>query len=365
MINDNLVIDAVCHAFDVSPENRAHGVSAADARNLALKIHKNFHVPLESTSPGYMLEPDEFCTKWTAEALASVYFEESDVDMLAYHSVLVPSLYQRRGMSPWEVGVDLKKLAPERVILIGCVDPVAQTQEETFQQMEDLVADGAVAFKFFPTTGYFDREANRLASMPLEDPEWAYPIYEKTLELGIDHLAFHRSQPFIGEITHPEEMATPARAFPNVKFEMVHAGWALLEETALVLRSRPNIWANLEGSINFVVRQPRRFAMMIGTLLEAAGPDRLMFGSGCMLNHPQPIIDAFLDFEMPEDLIQGYGFMPLTPEIKFKILGGNMAALHGIDARKVLPKLAADNWTRRNDDQPWKVQRELVAGASV
>jgi hypothetical protein len=47
--------------------------------------------------------------------------------------------------------------------------------------------------------------------------------------------------------------------------------------------------------------------------------------------HSRFFEEAFWNFEMPQDLIDGYGFPPLTEEVKRKILGLNAARLLGID----------------------------------
>jgi len=46
-----------------------------------------FHRPLESLEPGYMLSLDEYTAGWTVDELATLFFEESDVDITAYHTV--------------------------------------------------------------------------------------------------------------------------------------------------------------------------------------------------------------------------------------------------------------------------------------
>jgi hypothetical protein len=51
-------------------------------------------------------------------------------------------------------------------------------------------------------------------------------------------------------------------------------------------------------------------------------------------------------FELPEDLKQEYG-VDLTPEIKQKIIGGNIARLYGIDVEAKLDALKDDELARR------------------
>ncbi len=51
-------------------------------------------------------------------------------------------------------------------------------------------------------------------------------------------------------------------------------------------------------------------------------------------------------FELPEDLKQEYG-VDLTPEIKQKIIGGNIARLYGIDVEQRLKAIADDELSQR------------------
>ena len=47
--------------------------------------------------------------------------------------------------------------------------------------------------------------------------------------------------------------------------------------------------------------------------------------------HPQWALRAFRDFQIPQDLCDGYGYPQLTEQAKRKILGENLLRLHGMD----------------------------------
>ena len=74
---------------------------------------------------------------------------------------------------------------------------------------------------------------------------------------------------------------------------------------------------------------------------------------------------------MPQDLIDGYDYPELTPEIKKDILGLNYARLHGIDPEARLAKLAEDDWTSRREAArhqsvgPWQAHRDRLAAEAV
>ncbi len=367
MIQDVFVIDGVAHAYDFSDENRIPSCAPERYGNLQKFAYMLGHESLESLEPGYLLTPEEFTARWRAEDLAHTFFVESDVDMVVHHSVAISS-YFRDGAARWDTSVDLKRIAPDRVLLYGCVDTFAEDPEPAFEQMEKMASEGAVGFKFYPSNGFFDAESNRLVTMFYDDPERAFPFFEKARALGIRHLAFHKAQP-VGpgpiDAVRVEDVSTAALAFPDLTFEIVHDGWAFLEEAAIQLMLHPNIYANLECVANMVVRQPRRFAHIIGKLLQYGGPDRILYATGCAVNHADPILREFMAFEMPEDLCDGHGYPQLTAEIKHKILGENMARLHGINIEEVKSRIKDDRWSRlrsKGKAEPWSAHRSHLAG---
>jgi hypothetical protein len=74
------------------------------------------------------------------------------------------------------------------------------------------------------------------------------------------------------------------------------------------------------------------FAEILGKLLFWCGEDKIVYGSEAPIFHPQWALEAFWNFELPQDLVDGYGYPQLTQEAKRKILGGNLLRLHGMEA---------------------------------
>jgi uncharacterized protein len=365
MIDDMFVIDGVAHAYNFSPSNRREGCDLEHHRLLAVHSYEIAHAKLECKNPGYLLTLKEFSARWSPEDLAHTFFVESDVDMIVHHSVQIGS-YFPEGTPGWPVGLALKKVAPERVLLYGCVDPFERDRQRIYAHMEQMAAEGAVGFKFYPSNGYFDKKANRLVSMLYSDPDLAYPFFEKARKLGIKHVAFHKTMP-VGQgpttAAHVEDLSTAAAVFSDMTFEVVHSGWAFLEECAIQLKLHKNVYANLECTANLAVRQPRRFAHVLGTLLQYADPEQLLFASGCAISHVDPVLNVIASFEMPEDLIEGHDYPPFTPELKRMILGKNMAKLHNINIEEKKKVLKNDEWSQRRAQgkgEPWGAHRKRV-----
>ena len=47
-----------------------------------------------------------------------------------------------------------------------------------------------------------------------------------------------------------------------------------------------------------------------------------------------------MDFSIPQDLCDGYGYPQLTDQAKRKILGENLLRLHGMDASEVRARVS-------------------------
>ena len=120
------------------------------------------------------------------------------------------------------------------------------------------------------------------------------------------------------------------------------------------VRPGANVWAELGSTWSLMLRRPLEAAHVLGKLLLAVGEDRILWGTDSVwYGPPQPLIDAFRAFTIPERLRALHGYPELTPEVKQKILGGNASALYGIAPR-----------VRGVDERAWidDARRHLAAG---
>jgi uncharacterized protein len=113
-----------------------------------------------------------------------------------------------------------------------------------------------------------------------------------------------------------------------------------IDETCWQLVRYSNLYASIAATVNFVVRSPRQFAEWLGKLLFWCGEDKIIYGSEAPLFHPKWASDAFWNFELPQDLVEGYGYPQLTEQAKRKILGENLLRLSGMDVEETRQKLA-------------------------
>lgn len=332
MIRDDVfVFDCVAHPFNFSAEN-AIGSGGEMFRQHLYAFH---NVLTPESEP--KLAADEFLKEWSIEEIGRMVFDESDTDMLVAMPLPLTDLFHD-GLSPWERCAELARQNPDRTVFWGTVNPLEG--KKALELMEVQVKEyGARAFKFYNVRYDYG------SPFPwrMDDPKVAFPVYEKALELGVNLIGVHKGVP-LGpqpvEATQTWDMDGAAANFPDINFVIFHVGLPFIDETCWQLVRFPNLYASLAATVNFVVRSPRQFAEWLGKLLFWCGEDKIIYGSETPIWHPRWALKAFWEFEIPQDLVEGYGYPQLTERAKRKILGENLLRLHGMDPEETRSKLA-------------------------
>jgi predicted TIM-barrel fold metal-dependent hydrolase len=199
-----------------------------------------------------------------------------------------------------------------------------------------------------PTGGWF-----------LDDDEVGFPFLERVRALGPRVVATHKG---IGgpipsasvAAASPRDIGPAATAFPDIAFVVYHSGYErdpggeegayvrdapevngvdrLVRsiEDAGIAANAGNVYAELGTTWFLMLRLPREAAHVLGKLLRALGPNRIVWGTdSTWYGSPQPLIDAFRAFNIPPGMQEQHGYPALTPEIKDRILGVNAHALYG------------------------------------
>ncbi len=351
LADGTLVVDGVAHAYNWSEPN---WINAWSPRFSAAGF--GLHC-LMSRDDETRLTEQEFIDDWRGETLSEVFFTETDVDLVSYHSVPLHDYYHD-GLSCLEKGKAMKAADPDRVLLYGFVNPLEG--EKALDQIREHADNGVTALKLYPARYYEGRTIpNRL-----DDPTMGPPVIELALKLGMKAIACHKAIPFgptRSSHYRTDDFDEMASLYPEMNFEVVHGGFAFTEETAFLLGRFPNVWVNLEVTASLLMNNPRRFAEVMGQFLYWGGGDRILFASGCSFVHPQPVIDALLAFQIPEDMQEGYGYPAITDAQKRAILGANFCRLHGIDMEAAKAKIANDRWSQKRQAEgrraPWATIR--------
>jgi len=136
---------------------------------------------------------------------------------------------------------------------------------------------------------------------------------------------------------HPEDFDAVADDFRDLNFIAYHSAWPYQNELAALKGFKPqrnNLYAEVGSTFAATVTtRPMECAHVLGTLLRDLGPDYVMWGTdSCLWGNPQWQIDAFRKFQIPDQLVEGYGYPKLTPEIKAKVFGQNAARIWNLKA---------------------------------
>lgn len=330
MIDDVFVLDSVVHLHDMSDENWSADVPwAARARELPLRMGEALR-PLHG-------DQTDFRSRISVETMGRMVFEDSPTDLAVAQVVPIFDWYED-WWAPVQLQADFARAYPGRALFCGGVDPMHRGVDAALEHLEWQVRDlGAVSMKFY--NGHVDK------SWRCDDPQVAYPLYERAAELGIDVLQFHKGFPFGMENledVRPNDLQKAARDFPELTFVIHHLGVPYFDETLFIAARFPNVWLCLGANLAFTPIAPRQVQEQLGKCLAQVGADRLLYGSEAGLaGPPRPYLEAIMALEMPEDLQAGYGYPPFTHADKKALLGGNAARLLGIDLEAKQRELAA------------------------
>lgn len=330
MIGDTFVFDGVAHPFNANPKN-AFGRPGEMFINHLYAFHATLTPEGETVLP-----QEEWLRQWTANDIQEMVYDQSDTDMLVAMPLPLTDMF-KDGLSPLSECQDLAARDPERTIYWGTVNPLEGRR--ALDDMERQVGEfNAKAFKFYNVRYDFGTPF----PWRMDDPQIAFPLFEKAQELGINLIGVHKGVP-LGpqpvESTQTWDMDGCAAAFPDINFVIFHVGLPFIDETCWQLIRHANLYASLAATINFLVRAPRMFAEILGKLLFWCGEDKIVYGSEAPIFHPQWALRAFMDFQIPQDLCDGYGYPQLTEAGRRKILGENLLRLHGMDVDDVVSRL--------------------------
>ena len=330
--NDAIVFDGVAHVFNFEKKN-ALGPAGEMFNNHLYAFHATLTPDGQTVLP-----PEEFLRQWTVDEIDEMVYRQSGTDMLCAMPLPLTDLF-RDGLSPWEECAELASRNPDRTVFWGSVNPLEGRW--ALDLMERQVGEfGAKAFKFYNVRYDYGRPF----PWRMDDPQVAFPVFEKAQELGVNLIGVHKGVP-LGpqpiEATQTWDMDGAAANFPDINFVIFHVGLPFIDEVCWQLIRHPNLYASIAATINFVVRAPRQFAETLGKLLFWCGEDKIIYGSEAPIWQPQWALEAFWDFQLPQDLVEGYGYPQLTEQAKRKILGENLLRLHGMDVEETRARLRA------------------------
>ncbi len=244
--------------------------------------------------------------------------------------------------------------ASQRLIAHGLVSPNKGTSD--LDEMRRQAAELRIsAWKCYTGLPF----GNPPKPWRLDDERVAYPMLEASRRLGIKNICLHKGLPLQGgveEYWHPRDLERAAKDFPDLNFIVYHSAFHSLPPALAAARDEfrtsprvdwvtdlceirqrnpglTNIYAELGSTFGqMVITSPLLCAHVLGMLVQSLGADHVLWGTDSIWwGSPQWQIEALRRFTMPESLMKRFGYRPLTPDVKARILGLNAARVYGID----------------------------------
>lgn len=339
MIDGMPVFDAVVHPYNLSAENHRHKEASYIT---ALVSNANRGAGPE----GYRITKEAYERNWGIDEVASMSFLENYSDLAAYHVVPIRAFYD--GICSVEKGLEAQERWPNRFVFYVGVDPLEgqKAMDDLEQQVEQF--DHPVGLKLYPNSWL----GNEIRGWLMDDPEVAFPLFERAQALGIRTVAVHKALP-LGpvELKHyrVDDIDRAAMTFPDLNFEIVHGGMSFVEETAWQIARFPNVYVNLESTATFAYTRPMAFERVLaGLLISPRLVDKILWGTGAMVAHPRPHTEIFArDFQFSDELVDRGKVPQITEADKRKILAENYCRMNGIDLAARLDAIKDDEWAKQ------------------
>jgi len=309
------IVDGHIHNWTAGPDNRNEYGEGF------IRCFYDYHANL---SPEEWVWPLEKFEEYGGDTLLHDLFDEGHVDRAIFQPTYLTDFFPD-GFNTTEQNAVLAEEHPDRFVLNSAFDP--RDEDAGLEAFEEKIERyGSTGVKLYTAEWRGDSKG-----WTLRDP-WAQTYLAKCEELGVTNIHVHKGPtiwPLNKDAFNVDDVDDAATAFPNLTFIVEHVGLPRLEDFCWIGVQEPNVYGGLAVAMPFIHTRPRYFAKIIGELLYWIGEDRLLFASDYGIWHPKWLIEAFVDFEMPEDMVGEYG--ELTKDVKRKILGLNAAALYDLD----------------------------------
>jgi predicted TIM-barrel fold metal-dependent hydrolase len=320
------IVDGHVAFWDASPANQAnkYGRGFIDC---FYDYHRNL-------SPAEYVWPLEKFERYTEEEFIHDLFDIGYVDVAIFQPAYLRDFYTN-GFNTTEQDAAVGERYPGKFITNGRFDP--RDGEAGLEELEALAARYDLkGVKLYTAEWKGDSRGWKL------DSPWAYRYLQKCHELGIRNIHVHKGPtiwPLNRDAFDVADIDGAATDFPGLNFIVEHMGLPRLEDFCWIGTQEPNVYGGFAVAMPFIHTRPRYFAQIIGELCYWLDEDRLLFGSDYAIWQPKWLVEQFVDFQIPDDMLGEYA--PLTPDVKRKILGLNAARLYDIEVPAELEPVPA------------------------
>ena len=264
-----------------------------------------------------------------------------------------------------------------RVLVQGHAVPDVGPPEAALAAMADVAAGHDLcAWKAYThaPTGWFLDDHDPSA------PAVGAGFIETARATGVPVIAVHKGLSGGNPYASPIDIGPAAAANPDLAFTVYHSGFEtgvtegpfdpegagvdrlVRTVTEAGLAPGSNVYAELGSTWRILMGRPDEAAHVLGKLLVAFGPDRILWGTDSIwYGSPQDQIAMFRAFEISPAYQERFGYPALTPAVKDRILAGNAAELYGVTVPAATCRDGGDGWRRDNRTLGPVRRRDVVA----
>ncbi|MGE0408232.1 MAG: amidohydrolase family protein [Amphiplicatus sp.] len=210
------------------------------------------------------------------------------------------------------------------------------------------------------------------------DDDNAQWFIEESRKRGMKTFSVHKGYSYqskkLGHLANPKDVEKAALRNPDIDFIIYHSAlkhgasdgenWKQMNEynpetgdflwhkvLMDIKRRNPgmnNVYCEIGSFFNTLVVQDPVMAMHgMGLNIKEYGADHVVWGTDCLWwGSPQWSIEAFMRFQISDELCEKHGYKKITDEDKAKIFGLNAAKIYGVDPEEQRNRLPGDTLSR-------------------
>ena len=287
---------------------------------------------------------------FSAEYWRDLVLGGSDTAVAIISAIPVVGAVDPLSIEAMERGKDLaaELCGDDRVLIQGHAVPDVGPLDVALASMADVAARHQLAawkvYTHAPGGWFLDDHDPSVAAV-------GAPFLQAARDTGVPIVAVHKGLSGGNPFASPVDIGPAASANPDLTFLVYHSGFEaavpegpydpdgggvdrLVRSVADAgIGADGNVYAELGSTWRTVMGDPDQAAHVLGKLLVAFGPERILWGTDSIwYGSPQDQIAAFRAFEITPSFQERFGYPALSPEVKRRILGRNAIDLFGIAA---------------------------------
>ena len=355
MLDGFPIIHAVVHPFDFSEPNFAneHGRFVSDLVTGGA---------IANSPAGYEIPEAAYLRDWSIEEIADMSFVEAYTDLAVYH--VLPIKAFKDGGCGIDKALEARGAGPNRFLFYIGVDPMEgeTALREMGEQYEALEGD-VIGLKLYPNSWV----TGDIQGWLMDDPEVAFPVFEKARDMGLRNVAVHKAIPLgprSSSCTTASMTSTAQRWRSRAQFRDRPRRDGLPRGDRLAAQPLPERLREPGVDVDPGFPAPPGFGSTSWPPSCASrARRRSCCGARAASSHTRDRRSRLsATSSSATSLVESGDIAPITDVDKRDILAGNYARISGLDLDARLAAIEGDEFAQRRPDgaepaEPWSTTR--------